>query len=392
MNISDVAGVFSVDIATRVINPDEDIYIIQPGRSYWMYELFRDTEHVFLDFPGLTLSFEAPAPKDRQLRQMIVRSMDVGAYIDAGRQGKKPSDNIADYEGLDARKRLGRYVGAVKRLYWDLKPGAIVVVPGPHYYDDVLIGEIVGPPVMVKNAKLYDNEPVPARKVRWLRNKPRAAFTPAVRERFGTPNPIMQLDRSLRLEVLRAGFDQYAFAGEYTARLNTTKADFTTLDDYRIQTFVNYVSGVLIALELGMAKELTFEEAIALLEKYPDRAAELKLNINSKGFQRLVDATVKPIVIGALYAAATAMAVPAGAAHAAQPAVVTAPQTVNVTNSVAGKDDPCTIEVAARVEGAMKLMKLDEWKRVCENAAAAKRSTGLSTTMRVRHREGRAKP
>jgi hypothetical protein len=53
--------------------------------------------------------------------------------------------------------------------------------------------------------------------------------------------------------------------------------------------------------------------------------------------------------------------------------------------------DPCTIRVAKRVEAAMALMKLDDWKRVCESARDAKAATGLSTTMKARPKK-RLKP
>tara|TARA_R110000868_G_scaffold305573_7_gene566621 strand:- start:7451 stop:8599 length:1149 start_codon:yes stop_codon:yes gene_type:complete len=373
------ASEFSVDIVTRVVQPDEDIYIVQPGSSYWLYETFKANNHIFLDFPALPLTFSTPAPDDKTLRQMVVRSLAMGEWIDSGKQGKQPSQLLSDYVGKDSRKRLGRYVGAIKRLYWDLKPGAIIVVPGRRFYDEVMIGEIVGVPTMYSAAQIYGGETVPARKVRWLRSKPRSAFSAELRDKFGKPNPLTQLDRSLRVEILRAGYDQYVFDNEFTVRLNTTEDDFTTLDDYNIQTFVNYVGGILIAVELGRTDKISFEEAIRLLRDHPDLVPDLKQSINSIGFQRLVAATVKPLVIGVLLTAATAPA----AAGAAQPV----PAMVTVTNSAAPPDDPCTIHVAARVEGAMKLMKLDDWRRVCESARDAKAATGLSTTMKAKPRK-----
>lgn len=285
--------------------------------------------------------------------------------------GLQPADDLKAYIGKDKRRRLGRYVGAIKRLYWDMKPGTIIVVPGPNFDDDVLIGEIVGRPTMLRNEAIYPGYMAPARKVKWLRSKPRAAFSRDVRDRFGTPNPIMQLDRSLRKEILRAGYDQYAFDNEFTARLNTTQDDFSSLDDYNIQTFVNYVSGVLLALEEGQTREITFKDAIDRLRKQPDEAPELKLNINSIGFQRLIAETVKPLVIAALLSAAL---VPGAGAQLAPP-------TIEVSNTIGSEDDACTIMVSEKVEGALKLMRLEDWKMVCEAAQDAHNATGLSTTM-----------
>jgi hypothetical protein len=363
---------YSVDIATRVVKADENIYVMQPGEGYWLYDSFAQFSHVFLDFPGLGLDFKEPAPDDKALRTMIVRSLTLSDWIRNDKRGKTPSRDLADYLGKDRRLRLGRYVGAVKRLYFDLTPGTIIVVPGRHYYDDVLIGEIVGKPRMLVRKSLYDKEPVPARKIEWLRRKPRSAFTREVREKFGTPNPLIQLERSLRGEVLKAGFDQFAYNGQFAARLNTANDDFNTLDDYNIQTFVNYVTGVLIADELGHTKPLSMADAIKILRANPDRAAALAQNINSIGFQRLIDESVRPIVVALLLS--VAIVTPADAA----------PPHIQVTNSATQGQDNCKLEVAKRVEGAVKLMKLEEWKRVCESARDAHASTGLSTTMKVK--------
>lgn len=359
----------TIDIATRVVGVDEDIYVVQPGEDYWLYDSYDRYSQVFLDFPGLTLDFKAAVPSDGALRLEIVRSLALASWIKDEKSGPAPSQNIKDYEGKDFRLRLGRYVGAIKRLYFELPAGTIIVVPGKNYYDDVLIGELVGKPHMFSRKGLYLGESVPARKVRWLRRKPRSAFKREVRDRFGTPNPIMQLDRSLRGEVLKAGFDQYAYEGTYAARLNTTNDDFSTLDDYNIQTFVNYVTGVLVADELGKQGELSLGEAIDILREHPELAVALAQNINSIGFQRLIDSTVRPIVIGLLFTAAL------------DPSSAAAKPHIQVTNSAAMKEDACKIEVQQRVDGALKLMKLEEWKRVCESAKDAHKATGLSTTM-----------
>ncbi|AJR24578.1 hypothetical protein [Sphingobium sp. YBL2] len=378
MQVSQNSQAFTVDIATRILEPSEDIFILQPGQGYWLYDVFKRSNHIFLDFPGMPLEFSTPAPDDRTLRQMAVRSIALRDWYDENMVGKRPSDNLADYVGKDTRKRLGRYVGAIKRLYWDLEPGAIIVVPGPHFSDDVLIGQITGKPTVYSSKQIYEGSALPARRVKWLRSKPRASFSKEVREKFGKPNPITQLDRSLRAEIMRAGFDQFVIDDEISVRLNTTADDFNTLDDFNIQTFVNYVAGVLVAVDLGIQHEVSFDEAIKLLRAHPDMVPDLKQNINSIGFQRIVSETVKPLVIATMLSLATAPVAPGMAADSV-------PVAAQVVNSAAPAGDSCTIKVSARVEAAMKLMKLDEWKRVCESARDANASTGLSTTMKVGH-------
>ncbi len=311
---------------------------------------------------------------------MIVRSIAINEWITDGKVRREPSRDLADYAGRDFGLRLGRYVGAANRLYFDLPAGTIIVVPGKNFYDDVLVGELIGKAEMFSRKNIYDGEPVPARKIRWLRRKPRSAFRVEVRDKFGTPNPLMQLERSLRGDILKAGFDQFVIDGEFAARLNTGKDEFNTLDDYNIQTFVNYITGLLVADELGLKHKLSVADAIKILRENPEFAPSLAQNINSIGFQRLIDDTVRPIVI-ALFLS-VALATPAEGQNAASPQ--SGLPAISVTNSATIKSDHCKIEVAKRVEGALKLMKVDEWERVCEHARDARASTGLSTTMRVK--------
>ena len=382
MKIDAGAEIVSVDIATRVVGTDEDIFVIQPGRSFWLYEHFLRRGYVFLDFPALfdNLPSQAP-PTDEVLRRMIVRSEAFETWFDLGSKGPPPSSDLNDYIGKDKRRRLGRYVGAIKRLYWDIQVGTIVVVPGKHYDDDVMIGEISDETHVIQDDLIYGGAPLLARKVKWRNRKPKSAFSKKMRERFGTPNPLTLLDRSLRVEVLRAGFEQYAFEGEFTSRLNTTAAGFTSVDDYDIQTFVNYVCGILAAIDKGYTTELSFDDAISLLRADRGAAVDLNLNINSPGFQRLVDDTIKPLVIGVLLSVATV-----GQGHAAD-----APMHVEISNSEAAENDPCTVQVSKRVEEAMQLMMLEEWIKVCKNARAAHKATGLATNMRVKNK-GKATP
>ena len=366
-----------VDIATRVVGDDEDIFVIQPGEGFHLYDRFDSASAVFMDLPDLGLDFSKPIPNWENLRETIVRSLAIKDWVVAGKHGAGPSRDIADYAGKAHGRRLGRYAGAVQSLYFELKKSAIIMVPGQHYADDVLIGELAAGPTYRSWQSLYAGERMAVRPVHWLRRKQRASFSPEVRARLGTPNPILQLDRSLRDEVITVAFDQYAFGGEFAARLNTHKADFSILDDYNIQTFVNYVGGVLAALELGhTGSELSFSDALGFLENNRELTPELAQNINSPGFQRLYNATLAPIVIVVFLTMATGPTTAAGHHHH-----LAAPQ---IVNSAAAKGDPCAIEVAKRVEGAMKLMKLDEWKMVCERAQKAKEQTGLSTSMKVK--------
>lgn len=376
--------ILELDIATRMVGEHENIYVVQPGRSFWAYDTFRDETCVFLDLPGLELPFDVGPPDRDAFREIILRSIAIDEWLVDGKTGAEPSRLLSDYDGLAFGRRLGRYVGAAQTLYFDLKPGTIVVVPGQTPSDQVLIGEIVGKPSMMQWESVFEGEKVAVRKVKWHGSKLRASFSEDMRARLGTPNPILQLERSLRGEVLKAGFPQFAFEGQYAARLSTKHDDFNSLDDYNIQLFVNYIAGLLAASDLGMKGEIGIADAISILQSNPEYAPQLALNINSKGFQRYLDDNVRPLVIAAFLT--LALATPTGVAAAA-------PAEVSVVNSGASGGDKCSLEVKERIEAAASMMLIPDWQAVCKGAKLAEASTGLSTTMRVKPlKQKRLKP
>jgi hypothetical protein len=298
-----------------------------------------------------------------------------------GRQGEEPSRIPADYVVLSKGRRVGRYVGAIERLYYTLQPGTIIVVPGPGYFSDVMIGQITGAPFQIGNIPHYPGEEMPARRVQWLGRQPKARFSEPLRERLQKPTPVMAIERSLRHEILEVAFDQYSIGDQFSARLRTTEADFSTLDDYNIQSFLNYVSGVLAAVDgddaaMGdrdvNAAEGTMDmaAALAMLRQNRDLVPELTLNINSPGALRLFSRKILPITVSVLLA----IAVQGGAAP---------PDHIDVINSAVAGDDPCALVVQQNAMAAIRMMDLDTWQRVCIQARDAAESTGLATSITV---------
>jgi len=361
----------NLDIATRFLGAAEDIYIIRPGEKFSFYETFLHRSVVFLDFPDLRLDFSAPKPKRQALREAVVRSMMLQEWHQRGEPGVAPSRDPQDYIGAANGRRIGRYVAAIERLYFDLPNGTIIVVPGPGYFSDTLIGELVGPPTLI-GGELYRGEQIPARRVRWIGRRSKARFSGPLRDRLQKPTPLMAIERSLRWEVLEAAFDQYSIGDTYSARLKTTKADFSTLDDYNIQAFLNYVSGVLAALDGGSPQtDIDFRAALALLSGRRDLIPELASNINSPGDLRLFSSRVTPLVAAVLLA--IALSAPAGSK----------PEDFHVTNSAVAGGDPCALEVQEQAVNAIKMMDLDTWNELCVGVRDAHGASGLSTSIKV---------
>jgi len=360
----------TVDINTRIMLPDEDIYVVRPGSDYSLHSDFVRRQAVFLDFPDLGLD-PHQRPSKEWLKEAVIRSMELRDWHRRGRRFAEPSREQSHYKGKAHGRKIGRYVGALERLYFDLKPGTIVIVPGSGPYSDVRFGEIRGAGTNVGSVSLYPEESLPGRRVRWLAAKPKAMFSPKLRDLLGHSTPVMQLSRSLREEVLKAAFDQYVIGETFTARFKTTEEDFSTLDDYDIQTFVNYVSGVLLSADQGGTKTLTIHEAVNLLRKNREAVPELTSNINSPGALRLLSTKLTPITIGVLLAVALS-------GSSTEP-----PEEIHVINSAVSVADICAFEVQEQAMAAIKLMDLDSWHQICVAARDAQESTGFSTTISV---------
>ena len=368
-------SVIVIDIATRMIGDNEDMFVIRPGASFSLYDDFQRENAVFLDFPDLPLSLDTKPKTTVALREIVARSIEIRDWH-LGKRSSEPSRDPADYKGKASNRRIGKYVGAIQRLYYDLPVGAVLIIPSKTYIGDVLFAEITGPVERRKAVRAYPGEDMMVRPVRWLGRKQKASLTADLRGAVGRPTPVMQLDRSLREEVAKAAFKQFVFDGTNSTKLLTTEDDFSTLDDLNIQLFNNYVAGLLAAEEAKVKAGacLQIAEALRYLRQRRDLVPELDQSISSPGFQRIYNGHIAPLVIGALMTAALS-----GAAIA---------QTteIRIKNSAMLKNDPCAVEVQERIIGSMKLAHFGEFREMCDALLETKADTGLKTSMKARSR------
>ena len=365
--------VIQIDIATRIVGPDEDFFIVRPGKGFSLYREFERRSAVFLDFPDLDLKAFAAAPKGSTLRREIaLRSMAIRDWH-LNKKLPAPSRDIADYAGKAFRSRLGHYVSAIERLYFQLPDNTIVIVPAPGPYSDVLIGVLEGPATAYSEFQIYDKETLPGRPVRWLGRRPKALFSPEARDRLANPHPLMQLDRSLREEFLKAAYDQFIIGDSFTARLRTEADDYSSLDDQDITSFVNYVAGIIGEYEEnGDLEQVTAAQAAKLLRQMRDRIPELSTNISSPGFLRLLSKRVDPVTITLFMALAMSGITPSTGAP------------IEVINSAGSKTDQCALVVSEQAKGAMSIMTFDDWQEHCRRLNEAAHNVRLQTSMKVR--------
>lgn len=368
-----------VDLNTRIVARAENFYVVRPGRGSWLFNEFDRLEAVFLDFPYLDIDLRAKPDDLVQLRLKLARSIDLNAWLRSRRDQEAPSRDLADYVGKIHRRRLGRYVGAIETLYYDLPDGAIITAPGPNDVSDVLVGEIAGPARLSAEVIPYHGEKVPIRPVKWLGRRQKATLSRDFRERLATPNPVMLLERTLREEVLRIGYDQYVIDDHFSTRFRTEADDYSSLDDADITSFINYVAGLLVAADEGISDPgtVTASEALASLRRFRDRVPELSTNISSPGFLRLLSGCVDPLAIAVIMAIALAGA---GAVNA---------NDVHVVNSAGMVAHDHVIRVSEQARNAMSMMTFDDFQEKVNHFVSAAHNVRLGTSVKahvVRHR------
>lgn len=369
-----------IDIATRIVGDNEDMYVIRPGANFSLYDDFIRENAIFLDFPDLPFSLEQKPEATTLTREIVARSIAIRDWH-LGKAGNEPSRDQEDYKGAAINRRVGAYVGAIQRLYYELPVGTILVIPSKTYIGDVLFVEITGSVEKRKAAKAYPDEDMMVRPIRVLAKKQKASLSPELRTALGQPTPVMQVGRSLRDEILKFAFKQYVFKDLKSTKFTTSKADFSTLDDLNIQMFTNYVAGLLAAMEAEAdpATPIGLMEAIKYLRERRDLVPELDQSISSPGFQRIYNDHIAPLVIGALMTVALS-----GSAIA---------QTteIRVKNSAMLKNDPCAVQVEERVKGSMRMAHFDQFLDMCAALRETKADTGLSTSMTATERKAQKK-
>lgn len=365
-----VQKIIEVDIATRFVREDEDMYVIRPGASFSLYDDFIREKAVFLDFPDLPFSLESKPKSTTTVREIITRSIGLRDWH-LGKAAKEPSRRQEDYKGAATGRRVGAYIGAIQRLYYELPTGTVLLIPSKTYIGDVIFVELAGPPERREAAKAYPGEQMIVRPIRILARKQKASLSPELRSALGQPTPVMQIARSLRPEILKIAFKQYVFGDLKSTKLTTTKEDFSTLDDLNIQLFNNYIAGLLAALEADpdTINPIRMMDAITLLRGRRDLVPELDQDISSPGFQRLYQEHIAPLVIGALMTIALSGNVMGQSTE------------IRVKNSAMLDADPCAVQVEDRVRGSMRLAHFDEFKKMCEALKETQSETGLSTSM-----------
>lgn len=365
-----MADSVEIDLKTRFLSKNHNIYVLHPGEKKKFYFDFIEQNLVFLDMPGVTFPRTVDVSKV-ELRQMLRVGRRVGAWHRAGRNNEaRPSRNPRDYRPAGAV----RYVSEVQGLYGEAGRGDLVVAPGPGYITEVHIGELTeefNPRVFAK-AKVYPEERIPARRVRWLsKDKIKAHFSRRLIELMQNPQALIRISvPAEKREIYDLAYSDYSMTGEATGLIRVTKTNVDLHELNQSNELLSYFAAMYHALddnELAEFVRLDIAEAIA---KYYDRTYfhDTAININSPGWIRQrAKAITLPAFVGTMIALS-----------GSEPDLEIA-KNVYTINSEPLSDAECNKEVDDRIRGAMDMIQYDLWQEICKRRKAARDSVGMES-------------
>lgn len=297
----------------KIVQPDVSIWLVYAGYRRRHFEQFRRTNRIFLDLPGFganSTTFE----NDDEIGRRLAMSRTLRKWL-LNQEGARPSNQFTSYQpetypsGSTEARGLAAEIGNVFRMFVQAKPGDIVISPPIGHYNRMLVGEIVGDfnPDHSVDVSYWDNEAVPARRVRWLStNITRRSFSSSLARSLQNQHAISQIDEGFTEEVLRLTYPNFSWGDKSKIDVfgtNYTGEDPTQLNSTSI--LLKYCAAAVIAIErdeIENFRSLGFSKAI---EDYYDRSDidHFRVNFNSPGrFEALFNLRPGSTLMSALLA------------------------------------------------------------------------------------------
>lgn len=371
-----------IDLNTRIIPEDHEVFVVRPGKGYRLYEYFVDHQMILADLPFLDLKKGIAISDQPDLDRKIKRSRALRNWYRGRQEGDEPSRILDDYNVGPKDLSIGQLRAVLVAYFEKLKQGDLVIVPPSAYAYPAYVGEVTGKGtdyVRQRAPRAYGQDPLTGREVAWLTQIEKRKLPDIVLDALEKPNAIFLLAKSARSKIYEAAYGTFvdiSIAGaDYTARFNVSHDEaFTTSSDILLQGFFNFVASNAKAIESGQAGKSFYHAAFEDLGTF---APELKTNVNSPGFLTLISKDYStPLVAAVMFA----LAVTVG------PEAVTAAQNgmVLIGNSKAGPRDACTALVIEKTMAQLKLLELaDDWPVACEKARLAAEKSGVTSSISI---------
>lgn len=372
----------TIDFRTKILPANTRIWVIFPGEGYRFYQPMRDGDVVFADFPALRLD-KFDRNNDREFLNWLSLSQKVRAFYNEKQDAsKRPSLNPNDYGRYTWTGSRINAKGVVAGLYGRAQKGDLVLMTsrgGP--WGTTQVGEFVDAPnkIYYQNVARYQEDPIPARPVKWVGEIDNIRFPEEVVRQLTSPNAFTQLANSYHDKVFSSVYENYFRADYANSMFDIKGEDFSTVADMYLKLIANFASSISRGIEddnLKEVLELDLAKWLTSLEE-DEHVAIQKIAINSPGINLMRSVKITPILAAVLFTLCQY-----------SPAEIRAAEVKFVNSAIQGGQlDECDIPVAEAAKLSAALMSLDKLELLCNAAQKAKAMANIETPIQSRIEE-----
>ena len=368
----------SVDIATKIISPTTQIWVVFPGKARRFINIFLSHDAVFLETPALRIN--STIANDRKLLRQHTRASIAIANYARSASGNPPSRNPASYSDEPFQDR-GKQVLAtnIGKMFGKVRKGDLIAVPG-RILAPVYFGEIVSDFTAddVLNVERYGSEKIPFRRVRWLNaGVPRQQIALELQVYLSKPPAIARVPRSFQTdEFFKYAYPSFVLAEKSAVIMDGPKYDGKNpLATHEANFLVSYFISAFSAIEQERLDDFSKMDVRKAIAAFYDKELVLSFtqNFNSPGKFGL-----------AALSAAMAVFVSAGIAISLQDFSLADLQNgIDVTNSISPHDAHIAKDSGIKLDYLFNALHKKEIEEINSLAKQAKDNIGLTTPVQV---------
>ena len=369
------------DIATKLIDPKTNIWVVHPGRNRRFYSRFLQSNTVFLELPALNAGRKTFDEIGRS-RQHVRMSLEHIRRYSSSDVSSRPSKNPANYSDQAGDGQFNTWVGNARKLYGTAKVGDLVVVPGKGAYAPVLFGEIATPfnPSDTIRVEQFNFADIQTRQVKWIStNHYRRDLPPHLDIHLSKPPAIRSVSRG---KGNGDGFFEYAYPSYILGDVSVAQiygprySGKNPLDTYPATRLIAYLVSAYAALEKGKDGELSRLGIDQVIEQYydPTLIESFTQNFNSPGG---FGVRAKTPLLAMIVTLGVTIAVGGFDPMSLLSGIV-------VENSAAGGPDQVGDQAGEKVKYLMNALGADRVREMQEIGDEAKKTIGLKTPVRAK--------
>ncbi len=263
-------------------------------------------------------------------------------------------------------------------LLFKAEKGDLILMPQKGYTTEVLIGQLLDDPGVVKTVKAKDDDGTHVyygRRVKWVGKIEKRLFNAELVELLQTPVAFFDVGSSNYEQVYRLAFDNYVYDRQFVATFRTSKRVFTPKDNFVTSVWLELLEVLEEAREAGASLpngDSIYDLVIGSNINEDDRD-DLSISVQSPGWFRIRSVVASPLASLALFAMAVA-----GVPYDEAVGATTAAKVVRQA------DDTCMGDVDESVRAYIELLGKKRWEEACKLAKQADAETKLKADAQVK--------